>query len=171
MINAASGAFIDNGFETSTMEEIARRAGVTTAAIYNHFESKDDLMLNSARRALETAISQLLACASATPDEGRLAYVRAYMSPDFAQTRQLLGEIHVAAMRHRRLHEMLAEWHRERADAAVAQGGGSPSPAGIKAFFMVLLGICHLDSLSGINARPEVLAAAMEAAALAALGA
>jgi hypothetical protein len=64
---------------------------------------------------------------------------------------------------------MLAEWHRERAEAAVAEGAGAPSVAGIKAFFMILLGICHLDSLNGIKARSDVLVAAMEAAAVAAL--
>jgi hypothetical protein len=93
------------------------------------------------------------------------------MAPDFARTRRLLGEIHVAAMRHRRLADMLAEWHRERAKVSLAAETGAPSATAIKAFFMILLGICHLDSLSGIKTPSDALVAAMETAALAALGA
>jgi AcrR family transcriptional regulator len=170
LVNAAANAFVDHGFETTTMEEIATRAGVTTTAIYNHFSSKDDLMLHSARLTLETALSTLQACASITPHDGGMAYVRAYMAPDFARTRQLLGEIHIAAMRHSHLAEMLTHWHRERANAAIAGEQGGPSATGVKAFFMILMGICHLDSLSGIKTPPDALVAAMEAAARAALG-
>ena len=170
LLEAAADAFIHHGFETTKMEEVALRAGVTTAAIYHHFRSKDDLMLHSARWALETAISRLQECASASEARGRMKYVRAYMSPDFARMRQLIGEIHVAALRHPRLGEMLTAWHRERAYAIVETEAGALSVTGIKAFFMVLLGMCHLDSLSGIKAPSESLLVAMEAAAIAVLG-
>jgi AcrR family transcriptional regulator len=166
LLQAAFDAFVDHGFDGTTVEGIARRAGVTKTAIYNHFGGKDDLIMKSARFALATALAQLKASEGAS-DDCRPAYVRAYMSPEFARTRRLLAEIHIAAMRHARLGEMLSQWQWE-VFAAESGGKGVRAATTTKACYMILLGICLLDSFRVIDVPREPLTAAMEAAAAAA---
>jgi AcrR family transcriptional regulator len=43
LINAAMPVFRSNGYELTTVEDIARSAGLTTGAIYASFASKDEL--------------------------------------------------------------------------------------------------------------------------------
>lgn len=40
---AAKEIFIENGYADSSMEAIAKRAGVSKVTVYNHFENKEDL--------------------------------------------------------------------------------------------------------------------------------
>jgi AcrR family transcriptional regulator len=51
MLNAALGAFIEHGFEAASMEGIARQAGVAKMTLYRHYETKDQLFVEVARRA------------------------------------------------------------------------------------------------------------------------
>jgi AcrR family transcriptional regulator len=44
ILNAAQALFASRGFETVTMAEIARRAGVARATVFNHFGSKGALI-------------------------------------------------------------------------------------------------------------------------------
>lgn len=43
IVNAAKEIFIENGYAASSMEAIAKRAGVSKVTVYNHFENKEDL--------------------------------------------------------------------------------------------------------------------------------
>jgi AcrR family transcriptional regulator len=45
LINAAREAIGAQGFHRATLDDIAARAGVTKGAIYDNFETKDDLFL------------------------------------------------------------------------------------------------------------------------------
>jgi AcrR family transcriptional regulator len=47
ILQAALGCFVENGYGASTFKAIARRAGLTPAALYTHFESKADLYLST----------------------------------------------------------------------------------------------------------------------------
>mgnify|MGYP006271095121 CR=1 FL=1 len=44
LVDAAADVFADKGYEAATVSDIARRAGLTTGAIYNRFDGKADLM-------------------------------------------------------------------------------------------------------------------------------
>jgi len=44
IINTAVGLFSDNGFEVTTMKQIARAAGIGDATIYKYFPNKDKLI-------------------------------------------------------------------------------------------------------------------------------
>lgn len=46
ILDAADTAFRDLGVEATTMEEIARRAGLTRKTLYNRFASKEDVALS-----------------------------------------------------------------------------------------------------------------------------
>ncbi len=45
ILDAALDLFIEKGFDGTSLREIAERLGVTKAALYYHFESKDDILL------------------------------------------------------------------------------------------------------------------------------
>ena len=43
IIEAAYRLFVDNGYNATSMREISQQAGVTVGAVYNHFETKEDI--------------------------------------------------------------------------------------------------------------------------------
>jgi len=45
LLDAAAVVFAENGFYSSTIDEVAKRAGFTKGAVYSNFTSKDDLFL------------------------------------------------------------------------------------------------------------------------------
>jgi AcrR family transcriptional regulator len=55
--DAASQVFAERGYAGASLEEIARRAGITKPVIYRHFRSKKDLHLVLLRRHLEELLA------------------------------------------------------------------------------------------------------------------
>jgi AcrR family transcriptional regulator len=55
--DAASEVFAERGYAGASLEEIARRAGVTKPVIYRHFRSKKDLHLALLRRHLDELLT------------------------------------------------------------------------------------------------------------------
>jgi AcrR family transcriptional regulator len=55
--DAASEVFAERGYAAASLEEIARRAGVTKPIIYRHFASKKDLHLALLRRHLDELLA------------------------------------------------------------------------------------------------------------------
>ena len=139
------------------MGRIARRAGVTPAAIYNHFESREDLLYAAGVDRLQKVTDVVPPGSGA--DAARLI-AAAYLRPELAETRRLLAELHLAGARDRRLAKLLASWHQLWADALTAVlPADDPHPeATVKALFLLLLGLCHLDDVQAIEADPVELA-------------
>jgi AcrR family transcriptional regulator len=152
LLDAATEACAEWGFDNSTLARIAERAGVSPSAVYNHYASREDLLYAAAVQGLDR-ITALSAQATGHMDPAR-ALVSAYLQPEMRQTRRLLVEVHSASGRDERLSKLLAEWHKTYADVVVDQlPPGAPSPnATVKALFLLLLGLCHLDDLSAIEA-------------------
>src|SRR5438105_15555119 len=66
IIAAASGLFARNGFEGTSIRDIAAASGVLSGSLYYHFPSKEDLLftvhqeiLTAMRQEVETATSRL----------------------------------------------------------------------------------------------------------------
>ena len=98
LVDAALEEFSERGYEASTVADIAARAGVTTGAIYAHFESKLDLLVE--------------AIGLASPDEYADALVQALEVPGGALPLPDGGD--------RRLHLLLDVVVLARRDPAVA---------------------------------------------------
>jgi len=49
LIHAAYELFLKHGYHATSMRDIARRAGLSVAAAYNHFENKDELFTDVLR--------------------------------------------------------------------------------------------------------------------------
>jgi AcrR family transcriptional regulator len=45
ILDSARALFLDHGFDTTSMDAVARHAGVSKATLYVHFDDKDDLLL------------------------------------------------------------------------------------------------------------------------------
>src|SRR6201988_3251815 len=45
LLEAARGLIREKGFERTTLEAVARRAGMTTGAIYGNFKNRDELFI------------------------------------------------------------------------------------------------------------------------------
>ena len=125
---------------------------VSAPAIYNHFGGKVELLVAAARWELARLAPGNPSVAWAAPD-----VVRAFLSPRvLCRTCRLLAEIHVAAARYPELAALLAEWHAEQALMWVS-ASGMDDDAVVKSFFALLLGLCHLESLSALPASPSSL--------------
>jgi AcrR family transcriptional regulator len=144
LLAAAAAACIEHGFENATVADIARRAEVSAPAIYNHFGGKVELMIAAGRWALE----QL------RPERGRTStpqrVARAFIADDFADSRILLTELHLASHRHRELGDLLATWHQDRAAEWLSRSPAADPVAVVKLFFALLLGLCQIDALSAL---------------------
>ena len=61
LIDAAVGAFSDRGYAGASVHEIARRAGLSTGAIYSRFSGKAELLLAAIERSSGLGLDQLFA--------------------------------------------------------------------------------------------------------------
>ena len=151
LLDAAASACAEYGFDGATLSEIAARAGVTAAAIYNHFDSREELLYAAGVRGLQRVTDVV------PPDAGNDAarmIASAYLRPELKETRRLLAELHVASARDPRLARLLASWHRSWAEALrrVLPAGDRSPDATVKALFLLLLGLCHFDDVSAVRA-------------------
>lgn len=130
-----------------TVADIARRADVSTPAIYNHFRGKSELIVEACRVALDGMEPP----APRSPVDPR-ATVRRYLSDDFAEARTLQIELHLAARRHADVADLLAAWHAEHTQSWLDAGIGIDT---VKAWYLLLLGISHVDALTTVDASPD----------------
>src|SRR5581483_1716912 len=117
LLAAAGEACAELGFERVTLEAIASRAGVTPAAIYNHFGNKDELLYAAGKHGLEWLTEELTTTELGNQTVHDIAV--AFMRPAMTNTRRLLLELHLASSRHPELAAHLAEWHTEWAKVFV----------------------------------------------------
>ena len=129
------------------MADIATRAGVSAPAIYNHFGDKAELLVEAGRWALDRL--------DRGAEAGRptvAGVVHAFASPGFAETGRFLSELHLAAQRDPAVAELLADWHRDQATRWADRSSGRDGQVAVKAFFVLLLGLCQLEALSSLPA-------------------
>ena len=71
--------FTEHGYEATSLREIAERLGVTKAALYYHFKTKDDIVASFMADRL-SAVEEIIALGRDQPrtDETRRAIVRRY---------------------------------------------------------------------------------------------
>src|SRR5262245_43841816 len=93
LVGAAAAAFLAAGFDATSMESVAERAGVTRLIVYRHFESKQALykavlesVVESLRAEFDPAepsgvAQMLLSIARRHPDAFRLLWRQARHEP------------------------------------------------------------------------------------------
>lgn len=122
LIAAAAAVFSEKGYDGAGVQEIARRAGFTTGAIYGRFTGKADLLLAAIEAHTHNELEQLFA---EHRFEGRVtdivATVGAHLVTDpFDAGQALLLEAFVAARRDPEVRELIGGLMSERAGTFAA---------------------------------------------------
>jgi len=156
ILSSAATLFAEHGFEGSSMPAIARSSGITAGAIYKHFKSKGELLLEVVKRSFEsTPLFIQNATVGAATELPRLASV--YTEPELKLVRQLSIEVHAAASRDSEVRRVLALSDEAAilhigAAISIAQGGGKLDPKlnpdfAARLFCVFVMGLLHMDTL------------------------
>jgi AcrR family transcriptional regulator len=157
LLDAAAELFARHGFDATSVDAVAARAGLTVGALYRHFETKGALLLDVVRRAL----TSLPIARHMRGDSGRAdllpQMVALYMAPGSRRLRRLVIELHTAASRNpraarlfREFSERMARDTRTRIEAGRRDGTlRSTRDADLSARLLMVLiaGLAHVDTL------------------------
>jgi AcrR family transcriptional regulator len=61
IITAAASEFVKNGYENTSMESIARSAGITKGGLYHHYRGKDEILVEATRQFAEPVVEFMTA--------------------------------------------------------------------------------------------------------------
>ena len=158
IVRSATHLFATLGFAHTSMPAIAKRSGITPGAIYRHFASKAQLLIEVVRYALETLPTSVRVLEPARIEASELPeFAASYASPGHQLIRLLSLEIHAAGSRERDVMKLLGKVNEEAAQAirrsiAAAQAGGEIDGAldadfSARFFLVTIMGLSHLDTL------------------------
>ncbi|HET8725199.1 MAG TPA: TetR/AcrR family transcriptional regulator [Anaeromyxobacteraceae bacterium] len=177
MLEAAERVFVEGGAEAARMEVIAERAGVAVGTLYNHFESRDDLLgaiVESHRAALLERLDRALGQSRARPfDEALGAFLHAFFE-HLSEHRPLLARLvqeEGSGIGSRGKGPLLDEVT-GRVESLLrrgrAQGALRTDPSGLQSFLLVgmLRGVLRWDAARSRSADPGALAARVQGAFL-----
>lgn len=151
LLDAAAQVFCERGYDGTTVAEVARRASLTTGAIYANFRDKAELLLKTIERGSSAAVVDMEAAraAGASAADRLLLMARRMVAEPDSTERLLFVEMFSAARRHpdvgRRVAEALSAMEAELAklmDRARDDGDVDPvwEPA-VLARFCLALGV------------------------------
>lgn len=81
IIRAAVDEFIEKGYEKTSVESIALRAGVSKGGVYYYFQSKDEILLAANQKLSEPIYEMMLrAKESSSVKQGLSMYIREYLA-------------------------------------------------------------------------------------------
>ena len=147
--------FVDRGFAETSMRDIAGRLGVTTAALYYHFENKDDLLVAAVTPALDE-LEQLIngRTAARRPKVDPRAFLSRYAETVVAnQSAIRLINRDPAVAGHPAIGARLHAIEEGAAQRLSTRRGARAKAIAMAALGAVLLPVLTLDSseLSGLN--------------------
>jgi AcrR family transcriptional regulator len=103
ILTAATTAFARTGFAATSLDDVAREAGISRMIVYRHFDSKRDLyeqalvrigdLIRASTESEEISMATLeafIATAAAEPDGFRLLYRHAAREPEFSAIVELV---------------------------------------------------------------------------------
>ncbi len=80
IIEAAVEVFLEKGYDGTSMEAIAKRAGLTKGGLYHHFKGKDEILLYANDRFMEPILEMMNKCRqNPSPTEGLREFIRNYI--------------------------------------------------------------------------------------------
>jgi AcrR family transcriptional regulator len=91
IVEAALAEFLEKGYESSSMDSIARRAGLSKGGLYHHFRGKDEILL-FANQKLSEPVAALMARAARAPSAAQAlrSTIRLYLKYWRERPRQLI---------------------------------------------------------------------------------
>lgn len=125
LLQAAIEVFTDRGIEKAGVAAIARRAGVTTGAIYSRWEGKQELLLDALDVVLVQQVADLLAAGPQASAADVLGSLGAHLLEREAASDALLLEAMVTARRDPDFRELFnARVHDEEGHLALLIDNG-----------------------------------------------
>ncbi len=82
VINVASRLFRERGFDGIGLKDLMEAAGLTQGGFYKQFASKEDLVAQASRRALESATLRWSAATAENPEDPLGAVIAFYLSTE-----------------------------------------------------------------------------------------
>jgi AcrR family transcriptional regulator len=82
ILDAAFGTFAAYGFRRTTMEDIARAAGLSRTALYVHFRSKDDIFRSLTLRYFDQCLGDMEAALTAPGQTAEEALYKGFVAKD-----------------------------------------------------------------------------------------
>jgi AcrR family transcriptional regulator len=80
IIQASVDEFLEKGYDGTSMEAIARRAGVSKGGLYHHFSSKDEILLLANQKLNEPVAAMMLEAANKpSVSDGLCWYIENYL--------------------------------------------------------------------------------------------
>jgi len=173
LVQAAAEAVGDKGFERTTLEDVARRAGMTRGAIYGNFASRDELYIAVLEARWAPIVPAFRPGASFAEQMAILAEAVIAALPARRAAAVGAASFQLYALTHepmrRRIVELNAEAYRRAAEAllAVVPEADLPAPAEalVKAMHGLIDGLVLLASLTPELVGDEVIRAAFKALA------
>ena len=87
IIATAARSFREHGSESNGIGSVMKQLGLTKGGFYRHFDSKDDLFVESVSYALERRGATMVALAQAAPKgQGLRAIIEGYLSSEHMRT-------------------------------------------------------------------------------------
>jgi AcrR family transcriptional regulator len=125
LLTAAAEVFSEKGYDRAGVQEIARRAGFTTGAIYGRFRGKADLLLAAIEAISHDELDELFAEKRIEDLEGQVTSILTTLgshlvTDEFDSGQALLLEAFVAARREPELAEMLRDTMSKQVDEMTA---------------------------------------------------
>jgi len=159
LLAAAVEVFTDKGFEKAGVAAIARRAGVTTGAIYSRWSGKHEMMLDALDVVMLDQLDQLLSAGRAdAPDILSALGAELVVRSDAADA--LVAEAMVIARRDPEFNEMLSRRlaEQEQKLAEVIDGGKAAGLIDPSLSTDAIVTLCHAIGIGfamfGSIARP-----------------
>jgi AcrR family transcriptional regulator len=124
IVAAALAVFAERGFAAARLDDIAARAGVSKAALYLYFETKEALFAAVVSEAVAPNLAPVIAAAEQY--DGRFADLVRFLLPTLArvaQTAALGGVVKMVIGESRNFPELARVWH----DALVGPAIGAVS--------------------------------------------
>lgn len=157
ILNAAAQLFAECGFTGASMPAIAARSGITAGAIYRHFTSKAELLLEVVKRALE-ALPFSFERSGGQEDTALLPEVAARLTdPAFTLLRRLSVETHAVASRDPEVNKLLSAYTEtvlqrirvllESPSQTRAYDATRAPEFTARALMVFLTGLSHMDTL------------------------
>ncbi|AHH94806.1 TetR/AcrR family transcriptional regulator [Kutzneria albida] len=154
ILSAATRAFARTGFAGTSLDDVAREAGISRMIVYRHFDSKAELYLSALERVGERlreatyspeytmdSLRGLLRAAGEDPDGFRLLFRHAVREPEFRerteQARTRMSEVALTAVAGEISDPLWARWAAGFLPVAVIEAvlawldTGQPDPGGM----------------------------------------
>jgi AcrR family transcriptional regulator len=111
LLEAAAEVFCERGYDGTTVAEVARRAGLTTGAIYANFRDKAELLLKTIERSSSHVVVDMEAAreAGVSAADRLLLMARGMVAEPDSTERLLFVEMFSAARRHPDVGSRVAE--------------------------------------------------------------